>query len=64
MEQKILYNVLTAISKGGRGLEQAPDAAYITALAEIGMIKVDWDTTLTDFGRKTLEWLRGTFEKW
>ena len=64
MEQKILYNVLAAINKGGRGIEQAPDAAYISALSEIGMIEVGWDTTLTDFGRKTLEWLRGTLEKW
>ena len=64
MEKRVLYNVLKAISKGERGVAQAPDGTYLSSLENIGMIKQGWDVELTDFGRQTLEWLRNSLEKW
>lgn len=64
MEKKVLYNVLKAIALGGRGSSESPDGTYLSSLEAIGMIKTGWDNELTDMGRETLEWLRGSIEKW
>ena len=64
MEKKVLYNVLSAISKGESGLKQAPDENYLKSLQEIGMISLGWDNQLTSFGHDTLNWLRNQIEKW
>lgn len=54
--------MLEAIRK--KGSIPAPDKQYLNALESIGMIKMEWDTTLTEFGHTTLEWLRNSIEKW
>jgi len=54
MEEKILYNVLRAISNKGTGSSQAPDQEYLMALKNIGLINLQWDTELTSFGRDML----------
>lgn len=64
MEKKVLYNVLSAISKGESGHSQAPDDNYLKSLKEIGMISLGWDNRLTSFGEDTLNWLRNQIEKW
>ena len=64
MEERVLYNVLRAISKGGTGSAEAPDGTYLSSLVNIGMITTGWDTEITSLGRSVLEHLRGKFEKW
>lgn len=63
MEEKILYNTLKAIGTG-KEYDTAPDKEYLKALEKIGLIKMDWDNTLTEFGRKTLDRLRSVIEVW
>jgi hypothetical protein len=63
MERKVLFNVLKSIGIG-REFDVAPDREYLKALEKIGLIKMDWDNTLTDFGKETLESLRDSIEKW
>lgn len=63
MEEKILYNTLKAIGTG-KEYDTAPDKEYLESLEKIGMIKMDWDNSLTEFGRSTLNRLRNVIEKW
>lgn len=62
MEEKILFNTLKAIGTG-KEYDTAPDREYLTALVKIGLIKMDWDNCLTEFGRTTLNILRNSIEK-
>jgi len=63
MEEKVLYNVLSKIGTG-KEHDAAPDEEYLEALEKIGLIKLEWDNTLTDFGRSMLSHLREKIEKW
>lgn len=65
MEEKVLYNVLSDISRNGNGTNQAPDYNYIKSLESIGLIKLDYDRTyITNLGASVLNLLRQQFEKW
>lgn len=61
MEEKILYNTLKAIGTG-KEYYTAPDKDYLKSLEKIGMIKMDWDNSLTDFGRSILHFLSSKLE--
>lgn len=63
MEDKVLYNVLRNVGKGQEHTA-APDRDYLKALDTVGIIKMGWDTELTDLGRTILGTLRNKFEKW
>lgn len=49
LEEKILYKVLLQILKR-ENVTMAPDNEYLRALETIGIIKLDWDYSLTGFG--------------
>ena len=50
MEEKVLYNVLKSIrTETGKEYTSAPDEDYLKALETIGLIKLGWDNSLTDF---------------
>lgn len=55
MEEKVLFNVLREIRRGGTGGQAAPDDSYLKALETVGYVKRGWDTCLTEFGRATLD---------
>lgn len=63
MEEKVLFNVLKDIWRN-KNTSKAPDKEYLKALETIGMIKIDWDTTLTDLGHSIYESLQYKIEKY
>lgn len=54
IEEKVLLNVLKAISQTNTGDEYkiAPDSEYLKSLENIGFIKLGWDNEITELGRK------------
>lgn len=54
MQEKVLFNVLQEISRGGSGMNAAPDHAYLKALETIGYINTGWDNSLTSWGSSVL----------
>lgn len=63
MEEKVLYNTLKAIGTGKEHCT-APDQAYLKAMETLGLIKIGWDNSLTEFGNSILGHLRNKLEKW
>ena len=61
MEKKILYNVLKEIWRESSS-NSAPDKEYLKALETIGLIKIGWETTLTDFGYSIYQTLKNQIE--
>ena len=57
MEEQVLYNVLKNIKNGGNGSQQAPTQSYLDALDTVGIINIDWDTTLTKLGHSIFDHL-------
>lgn len=63
IEQKVLLNVLKAISQNsGDEYKIAPDDEYLKSLENIGFIELGWDNKLTELGRKILNNLQS--EEW
>jgi hypothetical protein len=62
-EEKILYNVLKAVGTGEE-YKMAPDKEYLNALNKIGLITLEWENQLTEFGREILSMLRNKIEEW
>lgn len=63
MEEKVLYNVLKSIGTGNE-YKSAPDREYLKSLEVIGIIKMDWDNTITSLGQTILNTLRDKYESW
>lgn len=64
LELKVLFNVLKNVSRGGSGVEAAPDSSYIKALEEIGIIQSGYDSGLKPLGTYILSCLENKFDRW
>lgn len=64
MEDQLLYSILKYIKQEKICNLHIAGTNYYFALETIGLIKRDWDTTLTSLGENVLSMLSNKFERW